>query len=80
MIRPKASRFRPRLEWIVRKQSHTNEGPLMRTAQPKTMVMIAESAAMSKPRMEQVGIGRGGWPAGNARASDAPQKRFLATS
>ena len=36
--------------------------------------MIAESAAMSKPRMKQVGIGRGGWPAGNASAPDvAPQ-------
>ena len=66
MIRPKASRFRPRLEWIVRKQSQTNEGPLMRTAQPKTALMIAESAAMSKPRTEQVVIGRGGWLYGNA--------------
>jgi len=38
----------------------------MRTAQPKTAVMIAESAAMSKSRMEQVGIRRGGWLSGNA--------------
>jgi hypothetical protein len=39
----------------------------MRTAQPKTAVMIAESTPMSKPRMEQGGIRRVGWRFGNSR-------------
>jgi hypothetical protein len=39
----------------------------MRTAQPKTAVMIAESTPMSKPRMEQGGIRRAGWRFGNSQ-------------
>jgi hypothetical protein len=38
----------------------------MRTAQPTIGVMIAESAAMSKPREGQLGIGRRGWLSRNS--------------
>jgi hypothetical protein len=50
----------------------------MRTAQPKIAVMIAESAPMSKSRMEQVGIRRTGVALRQLSASEMRRGRFSA--